>query len=405
MAEKDQNRNQHRAWMLTVPADRYGEADLRRLLGTDRYSFIGQLERGKEKTPLNPDGYLHWQLYLQSATSSAVAFATLHKLIPEAHLEPAKGNSIECVAYCTKVDTAQGVSISHGTIRESGISSASAAARARAELHDRVWDGMETEAQIISALDPAPYLLHYLEKQVAARDELSDRNDREVMVHYLWGETGSGKSYFLHHRTPQLPTYFVHDYSHPWDAYQGEPCLVLEEYHSQFAASQLLTLLDVYALRLPARYRDRWARWTEVWVVSNARLEGQYRHLQDAEPATWNAILRRFMTVEQMCPDHTRHATPVAPLPVPHFASVFDEAAAASSSVDPVELTVDDVQPPAPATVSASAVPWSLSSAVAPDRPMTDAEFDAVTEFEAQHPALDDLRSARPLPGLGIDPR
>ena len=72
MAEKDQNRNQHRAWMLTVPADRYGEADLQRLLGTDRYSFIGQLERGKEKTPLNPDGYLHWQLYLQSATSSAV---------------------------------------------------------------------------------------------------------------------------------------------------------------------------------------------------------------------------------------------------------------------------------------------------------------------------------------------
>lgn len=76
--------------------------------------------------------------------------------------------------------------------------------------------------------------------------------------------------------------YRVTNYKHPWDEYEGEPVLVLDEYNSQLDFQFLLNVLDRYPLRLPCRYADRYAGWTEVWIVSNKPLSGQYIYEDEA---------------------------------------------------------------------------------------------------------------------------
>lgn len=62
--------------------------------------------------------------------------------------------------------------------------------------------------------------------------------------------------------------------------------LVFEEFHSEIPISAMLNYLDIYPLMLPARYHDRIACYTEVYITSNIPLEDQYRDarlLKEAE--------------------------------------------------------------------------------------------------------------------------
>ena len=70
--------------------------------------------------------------------------------------------------------------------------------------------------------------------------------------------------------------------------------LVLEEFNSQIPIEQLLNILDQYPLILPARYNDRVACFTHVYITSNLSLGEQYRAEQESRPETWKALLRRI---------------------------------------------------------------------------------------------------------------
>ena len=59
----------------------------------------------------------------------------------------------------------------------------------------------------------------------------------------------------------------------------------------------MLNLLDVYPLQLPARYHDRTACYTTVYITSNIALDEQYPEIQIAEPETWNALMRRISRI------------------------------------------------------------------------------------------------------------
>ena len=54
------------------------------------------------------------------------------------------------------------------------------------------------------------------------------------------------------------------------------------------------TVLDGYPLALPARYANRQACYTTVYIISNIDLSQQYKNVQETEPATWKAFLRRI---------------------------------------------------------------------------------------------------------------
>ncbi|AZN30393.1 hypothetical protein EJO69_08810 [Flaviflexus salsibiostraticola] len=78
--------------------------------------------------------------------------------------------------------------------------------------------------------------------------------------------------------------------------------LIIDEFRSQLDFSLMLNVLAGQPFELPARYENRWAAYSEVWVVSNRRLEQQYKDVQREHPEDWDAFVKRFHTVERL--DH-----------------------------------------------------------------------------------------------------
>ena len=89
----------------------------------------------------------------------------------------------------------------------------------------------------------------------------------------------------------------VTDYTHAWDTYEGQDIVVLEEYASSFQIQKLLNYLDGYPLKLEARYSDKTACYTKLYIISNISLEEQYPNVRDEQREVWNAFLRRINKV------------------------------------------------------------------------------------------------------------
>lgn len=122
-------------------------------------------------------------------------------------------------------------------------------------------------------------------------------------MHYFYGDTGTGKTRGIFERHNPEDVCRVTDYGRKtglrFDAYHGQDVLVFEEFHSQVPIDAMLNYLDVYPLMLPARYNDRVACYTTVYITSNLPLEQQYTDVQRYKPETWKAFLRRISEVKE----------------------------------------------------------------------------------------------------------
>lgn len=144
------------------------------------------------------------------------------------------------------------------------------------------------------------YMLN-LEKIERARQAVREQQYRETFrsleVTYIWGPTGTGKTRSVMERYSYSGVYRVTDYTHPFDSYAGEDVLLLDEYFNNFKVRDLLNFLDGYPLNLPARYSNRVACYTKVYIISNLCLSKQYPDIQFDSPATFAALLRRINKV------------------------------------------------------------------------------------------------------------
>jgi hypothetical protein len=77
----------------------------------------------------------------------------------------------------------------------------------------------------------------------------------------------------------------------------GQDVLVFEEFNSQVDIEEMLNYLDIYPLSLPARYSDKVACFTKVYITSNQPLYMQYKFEQMNRLKTWEAFLRRIHKV------------------------------------------------------------------------------------------------------------
>lgn len=139
---------------------------------------------------------------------------------------------------------------------------------------------------------------------------LADRYSEEIRrveVFYLYGASGAGKTWGIFENNNPKDICRITDYGGRngvrFDAYKCQDILVFEEFHSQIPISDMLNYLDIYPLTLPARYNDRSACYTKVYLTSNVPLEEQYRDIQRCQLETWRAFLRRIHTVIEYLPD------------------------------------------------------------------------------------------------------
>ena len=117
---------------------------------------------------------------------------------------------------------------------------------------------------------------------------------RDVQVTYICGQSGTGKTRSVMEQYGYDKVYRITDYKHPFDSYHGQSVIVFEEFRNSLPIDNMLNYLDGYPLELPARYMNRIACFTKVYIISNWNFEEQYTAIQHKYYETWNAFVRRI---------------------------------------------------------------------------------------------------------------
>lgn len=246
----------------------------------------------------------HTHIYIVSSTS-AIRFSTIKGLYPTAHIEAAQGTSEENRAYIQKSgkwqnDPKADTSVP-GTFEEWGECPIERPGERTdlAILYEYVKDGLSN----FEIMERNPDYMLNLEKIERARQAIREQQYRgtfrQLETTYIWGPTGTGKTRGVMEGQGYSGVYRVTDYAHPFDSYAGEEVLLLDEYASNFKIRDMLNYLDGYPLTLPARYSNRVACYTRVYIISNLCLTKQYPEIQYESPATYGALLRRIQKVRR----------------------------------------------------------------------------------------------------------
>lgn len=91
---------------------------------------------------------------------------------------------------------------------------------------------------------------------------------RDLKIIWLYGNSGSGKTYWCYKEYPQLFKLTMHKDSVWFDDYDFEKVLLLDEFYGQLKYNLLLQVLDVYELRIEIKFGFTFAAWNVVLITS-----------------------------------------------------------------------------------------------------------------------------------------
>lgn len=119
---------------------------------------------------------------------------------------------------------------------------------------------------------------------------------RKVEVNVLYGATGTGKT-----RIAMEEAEYKIEGSNLkwWDGYEGEKCIVIDEFANQIPITELLTLLDGYQLRLPIKGGHTYALWNKVYITTNLNFDEWY---PSARLMHKEALIRRISNFAEVLP-------------------------------------------------------------------------------------------------------
>ena len=256
-------------------------------------------------------GTYHTHIFLLAP--SPIRFSTIKNRFPTAHIEKAYGSAKANRAYILKegqwADTDKAETSVSGTFEEWGDLPAEKEEEAP-EMFKLIQD-LRAGKSVMEIIEDNPKLAFRIREietlRQAILEEKYSAENRVLEVTYLYGASGTGKTRGIFETYDRKSICRITDYGGRngvrFDAYHCQDVPVLEEFHSQIPISAMLNYLDIYPLTLPARYTDRIACYTKVYITSNIPLEEQYRDIQRYQMETWRAFLRRVQNVIEYLPD------------------------------------------------------------------------------------------------------
>lgn len=275
----------NRGYLLTIP---YIDKNNKKTTAKEIYFnlknfdfFVFQIEKGNETN------YKHYQIYVEH--DNKIRFSSLKSKFPTAHIEKREGTKKQAYEYCTKKDTRIHGPYEFG-IRPNFTNEKKAAKKLKEDMLNDIIDGMSDKELLIN------YPTIFDLKKVNEYRQILGVNlyleNRELTVNYLYGSSGVGKSSFIRLKHNPKDIYVVSDYERdPFGSYRGQKIIVFEEYRSNFSLTTFLQYLDIYPIELPARYNNKQALYTTVYIVSNWTIEEQYKNHSKHDKA---ALLRRI---------------------------------------------------------------------------------------------------------------
>lgn len=301
---------QSRKWMLTINnpkdcgLDHDGITALLSLFCPDYFCLADEIAT---------TGTFHTHIFIYA--KSPIRFTTLKNRFPTAHIEKAFGSAKDNRDYIRKegkwLDDAKAETSVEGSFYEFGTVPSEVEERdpKMYRLLQNVKDGLSTT----EIIDEAPsFAFKSRDIDVLREAYLTEKyriQNRLLTVTYLFGASGTGKTSGIFKKHPASEICRITDYNGKngirFDAYHGQDVLVFEEFNSQIPIEAMLNYLDVYPLMLPARYNDRTACYTKVYITSNRPLNEQYIDVRRYRAETWNAFLRRIHHVYEYHSDGT----------------------------------------------------------------------------------------------------
>lgn len=254
-----------------------------------RYLIVGR-ETGEEGTP-HLQGYV---VFKNQRTMSAVS-----KDLPRAHLEVAKGNSLQNRDYCAKDGDFHEVGERPLTSKEKGTSEKDRWERTRTLAREGRFDEIDADIWL-------RYDRNLLREHARARPLPPTLDALENEWHF--GPTGTGKSRSV--RTAYPDAYICNPSSLFWDGYHDQDVVIIEDldkYHVKLGYF-LKIWGDHYRFNVESKGKgERLIRPKKIIITSNYHPEDIWD-----DPETVNPILRRYTLV------------PYGPAPEP-YAAIFNK--------------------------------------------------------------------------------
>lgn len=354
--------SESRRWILTLPESEYSEADVTKRLSKYK-AVVGQLEAAPTT------GYLHWQLYLES--KSAIRFSTLRKLFPKGWYEVARGTRFQAVSYATREDKRFG----DRTLNLGSIDfTVKQGKRTDLDSYSEqiMLEGKSADEVIHDDPRAVVYSNHLRQLELIRDRDKWGNLFRHVEVHYIHGETRTGKTSALFETYGYGPVYRVSNWKNPFDSYKGQDILLLDEYNTSVPIVDMLKIMEGYPLEVSARYADKIAKFTTIFIVSNLSLAKQHKTIQDEHPEQWEAFKARLTSVSEMVHGGKLVVSKGTPPQLDHHLTQ-----------KPVEIVL-----PAQAAAPATAAPRTVTIAAADaDDDLDDLAFDS--EVDELFPDLD----------------
>lgn len=252
-------------------------------------------ETGEQGTP-------HTHIYF--VCENAMFFSRVKKLFPEAHIEAARGLNCENRDYIRKegkyADSEKKETNHIETFEEYGELPLDKSAK-NETVSEKVLTMVEegfSNTEIIKAFPSYGTKIPHLDRLRTTLLEDKYKNCwRDLEIQYIYGDSETGKTSSIMNGFGYSNVYKITNYQHPFDAYQSQDVMLFDEFSSSLPINDFLQYLDGYPCRLPARYGDKIACYTKVFIISNIPLEKQYIDIQNEHPKTWNAFIRRLTSI------------------------------------------------------------------------------------------------------------
>lgn len=230
-------------------------------------------------------------------------FSTMKKLFPESHIESARGTCVRNRQYVMKEadfkNSEKGSTSVPGTQEEYGeLPEERACPKPELELLFELIKQGFTNYEILEQYPEYMFDVTHIDRcRLILRQEEYKNTWRDLEVTYIFGKTGAGKTRYVMEKHGYANVFRVTDYKHPFDTYNGESVILYDEFNSSLNIQSILMLTEGYPLKLPARYTDKIACFTNVYFCTNIRLEQQYPTVYQDTPTVYDAFVRRIQKV------------------------------------------------------------------------------------------------------------
>lgn len=121
--------------------------------------------------------------------------------------------------------------------------------------------------------------MKFAEKYLALVERDASKDFRKIHTTVIHGSAGKGKSRIARELEEAAGgrLFVVNtDETFPFDGYDGEDAIILDDFYGGLKHHFLLNVLDGYQLRVNVKGSHRYARWTRVYITSNDAPEQWY---------------------------------------------------------------------------------------------------------------------------------